>query len=86
MTKPSIRPVTHRKRGNPNWGKSPQPLPAIVTEFESQARRLGLTRQTYTTSAELRTWCEHNKNRIYIPEWLLAEWGITLDPNFIKLS
>jgi len=24
----------------------------------------------------LRNWCERNKNRCYIPEWLLEEWGI----------
>ena len=81
MTKPFIQPTTQRKRGNPNWGKPPQPIPATATEFESQARRLGLTRQTYTASAELRMWCERNKDRCYIPEWLLAEWGITVDPN-----
>ena len=68
-----------RKRGNPDWGKPPQPIAAIATEFELQARRLGLTRQMYATSAELRMWCERNKNRCYVPEWLLAEWGIAVE-------
>jgi len=36
----------------------------------------------YTSSAELHTWCEQNRNRLYIPEWLLEEWGITVDQNF----
>jgi hypothetical protein len=36
----------------------------------------------YTSSAELRAWCEQNRNRVYIPEWLLKESGITVDPNF----
>ena len=81
MTKSFVKPATPRKRGNPNWGMPPQPIPAIATEFELQARQLGLTKQTYTASAQLRTWCERNKNRCYIPEWLLAEWGITVDPN-----
>ena len=76
-----VQPASPRKRGNPNWGKPSQPIPATATEFELQARQLGLTKQTYTASAELRTWCEHNKNRCYIPEWLLAEWEITVDPN-----
>ena len=58
-------------------------MPATATEFDSQARRLGLTEQTYVASAQLRTWCERNKNRFYIPEWLLAEWGITVDGNVI---
>jgi hypothetical protein len=60
---------------------APQPMPATPTEFDLKARRLGLTEQTYAASAQLRTWCERNKNRFYIPEWLLAEWGITVDPN-----
>jgi len=51
----------------------------VATEFESQVLRLGLTMKTYTASTELRAWCENNKNRCYIPEWLLAEWGITVD-------
>jgi len=82
MTKLFIESATRRKRGNPNWGKPPQPVPAIATEFELQAQRLGLTKQTYTTSLQLRIWCEQNKDRCYIPEWLLAEWRITVDPNF----
>jgi len=81
MMKPLVQPGTTRKRGNRNWGKPPQPIPAIATEFELQARRLGLTKEAFTASAELRTWCESNKNRCYIPEWLLAEWDITVDPN-----
>ena len=81
MAKPFVPPTTPRKRGNPNWGKPAQSTPATATEFELQARQLGLTKQTYTSSAQLRTWCEHNKNRCYIPEWLLAEWGISVDPN-----
>ena len=26
--------------------------------------------------------CEHNRNRYYVPEWLLEEWSITVDPTF----
>jgi hypothetical protein len=73
-------PVAHmRKRGNPNWGQ-PAPLgPALPTEFEMQVRQLGLTVETYVYSAELRRWCERNKNRVYVPEWLLEEWRIPVD-------
>ena len=81
VMKPLVQPATARKRGNPNWGKPPQAIPTMATEFELQARRLGLTKETYTASAQLRTWCERNKNRCYIPEWLLTEWAITVDPN-----
>jgi len=73
MTKLS---ATSRKRGNPNWGKPPEPIAPTATEFELHARKLGLTRQAYAASHELRMWCEHNKDRCYIPEWLLVEWEI----------
>ena len=73
MTKLS---ATCNKRGNPEWGKPPEPIPDTPTEFELHARKLGLTKQTFAASAELRTWCEYNKDRCYIPEWLLAEWEI----------
>jgi len=58
------------------------PVRAFATEFELQVRQLQLTAKMYTSSAELHTWCERNRNRFYIPEWLLEEWGITVDLNF----
>jgi len=70
-----------RKRGNPNRGQPIRPAPVLPTEFELWAKRLQLTARMYTSSAELRTWCERNKNRCYVPEWLLEEWHITVDPN-----
>ena len=59
------------------------PAPAPPTEFELRARHLQLTPEMYTSSRELRIRCEQNRNRIYIPEWLLKEWGIDVDPTFI---
>jgi hypothetical protein len=79
MTTPAAFPVVHRKRGNPNWGRPIRPAPALATEFELQVRQLRLTRQTYTCSVELRRWCERNRNRYYIPEWLLDAWDIPVD-------
>jgi hypothetical protein len=43
---------------------------------------LHLTAEMYTSSAELRTWCRQNRNRVYIPEWLLKAWCLTVDPTF----
>ena len=74
--------VATRKRGNPNWGRPIAPLLALSTEFEMRVRHLQLTAGMYTSSAALRTWCEQNRNRLYVPEWLLEEWGITVDLNF----
>jgi len=73
---------TIRKRGNPNWGRPILPAPVLATEFELRAKQLQLTPELYTSSRELRAWCQQNRNRIYIPEWLLGEWGITVDPTF----
>ena len=73
-----------RRRGNPTWG-SGRPLkapPDIPNEFEVMVRQLGLTRQTYAASDRLRAWCEVNRNRCYVPEWLLDLWEIPVDPNF----
>ena len=72
-------PAATRKRGNPNWGRPIAPLLALPTEFELRVRQLQLTTETYAFSRELRAWCEENRNRVYIPEWLLEEWGITVD-------
>ena len=82
MAIPVALPDAKRKRGNPNWGRPIPPVRAFATEFELQVRQLQLTARMYTSSAELYTWCERNRNRLYIPEWLLEEWGITVDLNF----
>jgi len=74
-----------RGRGNPNWGRGGQPLqpaPAAATEFERKLRELGLTKETCASSVQLQTWCAQNKNRYYIPEWLLKKWRIEVDPDF----
>ena len=69
------------RRGNPRWGSgAPARLaPAVSTEFEEQVRHLGLAKETFAGSNQLRNWCERNRNRRYIPEWLLGAWGIEVD-------
>jgi hypothetical protein len=56
--------------------------PILPTEFEMRVRQLRLTPERYGSSHELKNWCEHNRNRVYIPEWLLEEWGIPVNSNF----
>lgn len=73
--------LNKRVRGNPNWGKL-QPIPPLLTEFEQIVARLGLSRTQYPGSAELKLWCERNRNRLYVPEWLLEEWGMTVEATF----
>jgi hypothetical protein len=82
MARHIFLPGTKRGRGNPNWGKPLRPLPALLTEFERQVERLGLTKAQYVASAELRYWCERNRNRCYVPEWLLEEWELTVEAIF----
>ena len=79
MAIPVVLRAATRRRGNPNWGRPIPPVRALPTEFEMQARRLRLTQEMYASSRELRVWCELNKNRIYVPEWLLQEWRMTVE-------
>jgi len=51
----------------------------VVTEFERQVKRLGLEKAQYVDSAALKRWCDQNRNRIYVPEWLLDEWGMQVE-------
>ncbi len=44
-----------------------------------QVKRLGLARAEYVASAPLKRWCKLNRNRHYIPEWLLEEWRMKVD-------
>ena len=81
---PASPKLMSRRRGNPNWGK-PEfigPIVPTVTEFEQVVKRLRLTPQTYTCSPELRRWCKSNRNRCYIPEWLLQEWDLEIELSF----
>ena len=68
-----------RKRGNRNWGK-PARIPVLMTEFERAVELLGLTRAQYAYSGPLRLWCQRNRNRVYVPEWLLDQWGMIVEP------
>jgi hypothetical protein len=69
-------------RGNRKWGKPTQPVPVLPTQFEVEVERLGLTTaDEYVDSVEL-WWCERNRNRVYVPEWLLKEWEMQVEATF----
>lgn len=82
MPKPFAPPDAKRIRGNPNWGKPLAHVPDLPTEFEKEIGRLGLRKSQYVTSAELKRWCDRNRNRVYVPEWLLKEWGMQVEMKF----
>ena len=79
MAESDVLPRITRKRGNPNWGRPMRPAPAVATAFEVEVKQLHLTAEQYVGSAGLRRWCEENRNRSYIPEWLLKAWNISID-------
>jgi hypothetical protein len=62
-------------------GKADEGRPRCSYCVEEQVQNLGLNEQTCATSEKLRQWCQSNKDRCYIPEWLLKQWGIPVDPN-----
>lgn len=66
------------RKSNIGWARGePAPPPTkSPSEFERVARTLGLSEVSYSESRELRQWCEENRNRFYIPEWLLKRWGM----------
>ena len=82
MARSAVFPGTKRRRGNPNWGQPPHRVPALPTEFEMQVKKIGLTKPEYVASAELKCWCERNRNRVYVPEWLLEAWAMPVDATF----
>jgi hypothetical protein len=51
----------------------------MATAFEMRAFELKLTAPAYVESRELRRWCKENRNKYYIPEWLLKEWDISVN-------
>lgn len=63
-------------------GTASSAIPATANEFEMQVRQLGLSKATYADSKELRGWCERNRNRCYVPEWLLDVCRNQVNPNF----
>jgi hypothetical protein len=69
-----------RRSESSGWsgGLPPAVPPSMPTAFEIRAGELSLTALTYSESPELRRWCHVNRNKCYIPEWLLKEWGITV--------
>jgi hypothetical protein len=82
MTRPIMLLGAKRRRGNPNWSQPPQHFPVVPTEFEMQVKRIGLTKPEYIASTELKLWCKRNRNRVYLPEWLLQAWGMEVESIF----
>jgi hypothetical protein len=46
-------------------------IPAAATEFEKQLRRLALSRERARIPLIYESGAKRNRNRCYIPEWLL---------------
>jgi hypothetical protein len=59
---------THATRSSPSY------------RIWNAGQAITTTPHVYASSHELRRWCERNRNRCYIPEWLLDAWDIPVDP------
>lgn len=53
-------------------------VPEEPTKFELRVKRLGLadSPEKWRESMSLRAWVKSHKNRAYVPEWLLHEFGL----------
>lgn len=70
------------KVGNLNWLKQILPIPTRLTKFDVEVARLKLTRLGYVRSKQLKSWCDRNRNSVYVPEWLLKEWDMKVETDF----
>jgi hypothetical protein len=73
--------ASQTRKSEMGTGPPAQLPPASATEFEWKLQELGLTNETCVSSVQLRNWCAQNKNRCYIPEWLLKTWQMQVDPD-----
>jgi hypothetical protein len=79
----SLGPKRKGRRGNPNWHK--KTVDSVLekpTEFDDVVRELGLSESEYDHNPKLVKWIRANRNRRYVPEWLLTELGIEVDVKF----
>ena len=57
----------------------PSSTPHGESTFEHFVRRLHLSPEEYSTSAELKEWVRKNKDSKYVPPYLLELWGFEVD-------
>jgi hypothetical protein len=76
-----------RVQGNRNWmsGQPAKVRPAVPTQFENLVCTLQLSEKSYVKSRELREWCELNRDRCYVPEWLLTAWDIDVNSDHLAI-
>ena len=77
--------MSTRVRSNWSSGIPAEVPPATQTEFEIVAGELNLVEQSYSGSQQLKKWCECNRNRRFVPEWLLKKWGIRVDSDRLSV-
>jgi hypothetical protein len=61
---------------SPNESSS---APHGESTFEHVVRRLHLSPEKYSTSAELKEWVRRHKDSKYVPPYLLDLWGFQVD-------
>ena len=66
-----------KQRGNPNWCQPPGPCSPVVSAFELQNRKLGLSPDEFVSSEPLKEWARKNRDHKFVPSDLLQAWGFT---------
>ena|ERR1022692_2278145 len=67
-----------RKRADAWVMGCPLPVPVVLSQFERKVKSLALTRGEWVKSTALRDWVQLHKNTKYVPEELLAAYGMTV--------
>jgi hypothetical protein len=63
-----------KKRRNSNWGKPNVIAHRGPSSFEEIVKKLNLSPDDYTHSAQLKAWVQKNKDEKYVPPSLLQAW------------
>ena len=66
-----------KQRGNPNWFLPPIAYSPVVSAFELQTQKLGLSPDEFIGSEALKEWARKNKDHRFVPADLLQAWGFT---------
>jgi len=64
-----------------NWASGiakPASTPS-ESAFERKVQQLGLAEHELSTSLVLKIWVAKHRHFRYVPEWLLMEWGMTVE-------
>lgn len=71
----------------PNWASGEKQVAPILdrpTHFEQMVEQIGVTPQFYEFSQPLKDWVRKYRYTRYVPEWLLAKWGMEVNADDVS--